>query len=108
MAFQIVRALRLDGADNPLELVYFVEAGSGERLSAQTTAAMLNRLNLQRAAIVLGYRVHGILATRKPHIHTHTRSPQSKCTQVTFIFILHTKCYVHKRKTQTTVSARKI
>ncbi|XP_027007717.2 UPF0606 protein KIAA1549 isoform X1 [Tachysurus fulvidraco] len=60
---QIVRALRLDGADNPLELVYFVEAGSGERLSAQTTAAMLNRLNLQRAAIVLGYRVHGILAT---------------------------------------------
>ncbi|KAM9467973.1 UPF0606 protein KIAA1549 [Clarias gariepinus] len=60
---QIVRASRLDGADNPLELVYFVEAGSGERLSAQTTAAMLNRLNLQRAAIVLGYRVHGILAT---------------------------------------------
>ncbi|KAI5093971.1 UPF0606 protein KIAA1549 isoform X2 [Silurus meridionalis] len=54
---QIVRALRLDGADNPLELVYFVEAGSGERLSAQTTAAMLNRLNLQRAAIVLGYPV---------------------------------------------------
>ncbi|KAI4880298.1 hypothetical protein NFI96_031724 [Prochilodus magdalenae] len=60
---QIVRASRLDGADNPLELVYFVEAGSGERLSAQTTAAMLNRLNLQRAAIVLGYRVHGLLAT---------------------------------------------
>ncbi|XP_026874412.2 UPF0606 protein KIAA1549 isoform X2 [Electrophorus electricus] len=60
---QIVRASRLDGADNPLELVYFVEAGSGERLSAQTTAAMLNRLNVQRAAIVLGYRVHGPLAT---------------------------------------------
>ncbi|XP_017554444.1 UPF0606 protein KIAA1549 isoform X2 [Pygocentrus nattereri] len=60
---QIVRASRLDGADNPLELVYFVEAGSGERLLAQTTAAMLNRLNLQRAAIVLGYRVHGLLAT---------------------------------------------
>lgn len=72
--WQIVRASRLDGADNPLELVYFVEAGSGERLSAQTTAAMLNRLNLQRAAIVLGYRVHGILATRKTHTHPHVHA----------------------------------
>lgn len=62
-----MRALRLDSADNPLELVYFVETGSGERLPAQTTAAMLNGLNLQRAAIILGYRVHGLLATRKPH-----------------------------------------
>uniref|UniRef100_A0A673NC17 UPF0606 protein KIAA1549-like n=1 Tax=Sinocyclocheilus rhinocerous TaxID=307959 RepID=A0A673NC17_9TELE len=60
---QIVRTSRLDGPDYPLELVYFVEAGSGERLPAQATAAMLNRMNLQRAAIVLGYRVHGILAT---------------------------------------------
>ncbi|XP_076861310.1 UPF0606 protein KIAA1549 isoform X2 [Brachyhypopomus gauderio] len=60
---QIVRASRLDGTDNPLELVYFVEGGSGERLLAQVTAAMLNRLNVQRAAIVLGYRVHGPLAT---------------------------------------------
>ncbi|XP_030627414.1 UPF0606 protein KIAA1549 [Chanos chanos] len=59
---QIVRVSRLDGTDNPLELVYFVEAGSGERLPAQATAAMLNRLDLQRAAIVLGYRVHGVLA----------------------------------------------
>ncbi|XP_065121841.1 UPF0606 protein KIAA1549 isoform X2 [Paramisgurnus dabryanus] len=60
---QIVQASRLDGLDFPLELVYFVEAGPGERLPAQTTAALLNRLNLQRAAIVLGYRVHGVLAT---------------------------------------------
>lgn len=62
---QIVRASRLDGPDFPLELVYFVEAGPGERLPAQTTAALLNRLNLQRAAILLGYRVHGVLATRE-------------------------------------------
>lgn len=60
---QIVRTSRLDGPDFPLELVYFVEVGPGERLPAQATAALLNRLNLQRAAIVLGYRVHGILAT---------------------------------------------
>ncbi|XP_049329214.1 UPF0606 protein KIAA1549 isoform X1 [Astyanax mexicanus] len=60
---QIVRGSRMDGADNPLELVYFVEGVTGERLPAQTTASMLNRLSLQRAAIVLGYRVHGQLAT---------------------------------------------
>ncbi|TRY64665.1 hypothetical protein DNTS_028696 [Danionella cerebrum] len=60
---QIVQASRLDGPDFPLELVYFVEVGPGDRLPAQATAAMLNRLNLQRAAIVLGYRVHGVLAT---------------------------------------------
>lgn len=66
---QIVRASRLDGPDYPLELVYFVEAGSGERLPAQATAAMLNRLNLQRAAIVLGYRVHGVLATRESKLY---------------------------------------
>uniref|UniRef100_W5KRG9 Si:dkeyp-27e10.3 n=1 Tax=Astyanax mexicanus TaxID=7994 RepID=W5KRG9_ASTMX len=60
---EIVRGSRMDGADNPLELVYFVEGVTGERLPAQTTASMLNRLSLQRAAIVLGYRVHGQLAT---------------------------------------------
>ncbi|KAI7791994.1 UPF0606 protein KIAA1549 isoform X2 [Triplophysa rosa] len=60
---QIVLTSRLDGPDYPLELVYFVEAEPGERLPAQATASLLNRLNLQRAAIALGYRVHGILAT---------------------------------------------
>ncbi|XP_041937660.1 UPF0606 protein KIAA1549 [Alosa sapidissima] len=58
---QVVRVVRLEGADHPLELVYFVEGGTGERLPAHTTAAMLNRINLQRAAIVLGYRVHGTI-----------------------------------------------
>ncbi|XP_062384571.1 UPF0606 protein KIAA1549 [Sardina pilchardus] len=58
---QVVRAVRLEGADHPLELIYFVEGGTGERLPAHTAAAMLNRINLQRAAIVLGYRVHGTI-----------------------------------------------
>ncbi|KAG5261468.1 hypothetical protein AALO_G00284570 [Alosa alosa] len=58
---QVVRVVRLEGADHPLELVYFVEGGTGERLPAHTTAAMLNRISLQRAAIVLGYRVHGTI-----------------------------------------------
>ncbi|XP_063067925.1 UPF0606 protein KIAA1549 [Engraulis encrasicolus] len=58
---QVVRAMRLEGSDHPLELVYFVEGESGERLPSHTTAALLNRINLQRAAIVLGYRVQGTL-----------------------------------------------
>ncbi|XP_046890393.1 UPF0606 protein KIAA1549 isoform X1 [Hypomesus transpacificus] len=59
---QMVRTARLVGPDQPLEMVYFVEGPSGERLPAVTTATMLNSLDVQRAAIVLGYRVQGILA----------------------------------------------
>lgn len=53
------------GADNPLEIVYFVEDPSGQRMPAVQTANLLNSLDVQRAAIVLGYRVQGILAQRK-------------------------------------------
>ncbi|KAK1887839.1 UPF0606 protein KIAA1549 [Dissostichus eleginoides] len=59
---QVVSASRLVGADHPLEIVYFVEGPSGERMPADQTAALLNSLDVQRAAIVLGYRVQGILA----------------------------------------------
>ncbi|XP_049339567.1 UPF0606 protein KIAA1549 isoform X2 [Astyanax mexicanus] len=59
---QIVQTTRLAGPDNPLDMIYFVEGPSGERLPAVTTANLLNRLDVQRAAIVLGYRVQGILA----------------------------------------------
>ncbi|KAM4572306.1 UPF0606 protein KIAA1549 isoform 6-T8 [Odontesthes bonariensis] len=59
---QVVSASRLTGADNPLELVYFVEGPSGERMPAVQTANLLNSLDVQRAAIILGYRVQGILA----------------------------------------------
>uniref|UniRef100_A0A4W5RDS5 Si:ch211-1e14.1 n=1 Tax=Hucho hucho TaxID=62062 RepID=A0A4W5RDS5_9TELE len=60
---QIVSTTRLVGAEHPLEMVYFVEGPSEERQPAITTANMLNRLDVQRAAIILGYRVEGILAT---------------------------------------------
>ncbi|XP_071199922.1 UPF0606 protein KIAA1549-like isoform X3 [Salvelinus alpinus] len=60
---QIVSTTRLVGAEHPLEMVYFVEGPSGERQPAITTANMLNRLDVQRAAIILGYRVESILAT---------------------------------------------
>ena len=75
--FQMVRTARLVGPDQPLEMVYFVEGPSGERLPAVTTATMLNSLDVQRAAIVLGYRVQGILAQRESawaYTHTHIQT----------------------------------
>ncbi|XP_068458982.1 UPF0606 protein KIAA1549 isoform X2 [Clinocottus analis] len=59
---QVVSASRLEGADHPLEIVYFVESPSGQRTPAAQAANLLNSLDVQRAAIVLGYRVQGILA----------------------------------------------
>ncbi|KAK2841988.1 hypothetical protein Q5P01_012188 [Channa striata] len=59
---QVVSATRMPGLDNPLEIVYFVEGPSGQRVPAVQTANLLNSLDVQRAAIVLGYRVQGILA----------------------------------------------
>lgn len=62
---QVVSAIRMEGTDNPLEIVYFVEGQSGERMPAVQTANLLNRLDVQRAAIILGYRVQGVLAQRQ-------------------------------------------
>lgn len=53
------------GADHPLEIVYFVEGPSGQRMPADQAANILNRMDVQRAAIILGYRVQGILAQRE-------------------------------------------
>uniref|UniRef100_A0AAV2L6A1 Uncharacterized protein n=1 Tax=Knipowitschia caucasica TaxID=637954 RepID=A0AAV2L6A1_KNICA len=58
----VVSTSRLVGADHPLEVVYFVEDPEGERIPAVEIAGLLNSLDVQRAAIVLGYRVQGILA----------------------------------------------
>ncbi|XP_044049699.1 UPF0606 protein KIAA1549 isoform X3 [Siniperca chuatsi] len=59
---QVVSTSRLVGVDHPLEIVYFVEGPSGQRMLALQAANLLNSLDVQRAAIVLGYRVQGILA----------------------------------------------
>uniref|UniRef100_A0A3Q1H7S3 Uncharacterized protein n=1 Tax=Anabas testudineus TaxID=64144 RepID=A0A3Q1H7S3_ANATE len=61
-SLQVVRVARLSGAERPLEVLYFVEGPSGERIAAEVTAATLNRVDLQRAAIVLGHRVQRPLA----------------------------------------------
>uniref|UniRef100_A0A3B5LGV4 Si:ch211-1e14.1 n=1 Tax=Xiphophorus couchianus TaxID=32473 RepID=A0A3B5LGV4_9TELE len=57
-----VAVSRLEGADNPAEMVYFVEGHNGQRMPAVQTANLLNSLDVQRAAIILGYRVQGVLA----------------------------------------------
>ncbi|XP_059582438.1 UPF0606 protein KIAA1549 homolog isoform X4 [Alligator mississippiensis] len=59
---QIVNVSRLEGADFPVELVYFVEDQDGERLSAVKCSDLINRVNIQRAAIILGYRIQGTVA----------------------------------------------
>lgn len=62
---QVVSASRLVGVDHPLEIVYFVEGPSGQRVPAAQAANLLNNMDVQRAAIILGYRVQGILAQRE-------------------------------------------
>lgn len=61
-SLQVVRVAKLSGGERPLEVLYFVEGPGGERIPAEVTAATLNRLDLQRAAIVLGHRVQRPLA----------------------------------------------
>ncbi|XP_042651161.1 UPF0606 protein KIAA1549 homolog [Tyto alba] len=59
---QIVNVSRLVGVDNPVELIYFVEDQGGERLSALKCSDLMNRVDIQRAAIILGYRIEGTVA----------------------------------------------
>lgn len=56
---------RLEGEDNPVQLIYFVENQDGERLSAARSSDLINKVDLQRAAIILGYRIQGAIAQRK-------------------------------------------
>ncbi|KAM7378643.1 hypothetical protein PAMA_013518 [Pampus argenteus] len=61
-SLQVVRVARLSGAEHPLEVLYFMEGPAGERIPAEVMAETLNRLDPQRAAIVLGHRVQRPLA----------------------------------------------
>ncbi|XP_061662280.1 UPF0606 protein KIAA1549 isoform X2 [Syngnathoides biaculeatus] len=61
-SLQVVRVARLSGPKRPLEVLYFVEGPGGARVPAEETAETLNRLDLQRAAIVLGHQVRRPLA----------------------------------------------
>ncbi|KAI5947992.1 UPF0606 protein KIAA1549 [Manis javanica] len=59
---QMVNVSRLEGDDDPVQLVYFVEDQDGERLSAVKSSDLINKIDIQRAAIILGYRIQGAVA----------------------------------------------
>ena len=63
--FQVVNVSRLEGDDNPVQLIYFVEDQDGERLSAVKSSDLINKIDIQRAAIILGYRIQGAVAQRE-------------------------------------------
>lgn len=63
--FQVARVAMLTGAERPLEVFYFVEGPGGERVPAEATAATMNSVDLQRAAIILGHRVQKPVAQRE-------------------------------------------
>ncbi|CAK6434373.1 unnamed protein product [Pipistrellus nathusii] len=59
---QVVNVSRLEGDDDPAQLIYFVEDQDGERLSAGKSSDLINKIDIQRAAIILGYRIQGAVA----------------------------------------------
>nr|XP_035110530.2 UPF0606 protein KIAA1549 homolog isoform X1 [Callithrix jacchus] len=73
---QVVNVSRLEGDDNPVQLIYFVEDQDGERLSAVRSSDLINKMDLQRAAIILGYRIQGAIA--QPVDRVKRPSPESQ------------------------------
>ncbi|NXW66118.1 K1549 protein, partial [Eurystomus gularis] len=74
---QIVNVSRLAGIDNPVELIYFVEDQDGERLSALKCSDLMNRVDIQRAAIILGYRIEGTVAQPVEKLKDSTSESQN-------------------------------
>ncbi|NXN21654.1 K1549 protein, partial [Nycticryphes semicollaris] len=74
---QIVNVSRLVGVDNPVELIYFVEDQDGERLSALKCSDLMNRVDIQRAAIILGYRIEGSVAQPVEKLKESTSESQN-------------------------------
>ncbi|XP_069759262.1 UPF0606 protein KIAA1549 isoform X2 [Narcine bancroftii] len=70
---QVVNITKISGDGSPAELIYFVEKQNGERLDANEAANLINKVDIQRAAIVLGYRIQGALA--QPVERVPTSSP---------------------------------
>ncbi|NXD68819.1 K1549 protein, partial [Eolophus roseicapillus] len=73
----IVNVSRLVGVDNPVELIYFVEDQDGERLSALKCSDLMNRVDIQRAAIILGYRIEGTVAQPVEKLKESTSESQN-------------------------------
>ncbi|XP_036037706.1 LOW QUALITY PROTEIN: UPF0606 protein KIAA1549 homolog [Onychomys torridus] len=77
---QVVNVSRLEGDDNPVQLIYFVENQDGERLSAAESSDLINKVDLQRAAIILGYRIQGAIA--QPMDRVKRPSPESQSSNL--------------------------
>ncbi|KAG8523350.1 UPF0606 protein [Galemys pyrenaicus] len=77
---QVVNVSRLEGDDNPVQLIYFVEDQDGERLSAVKSSDLINRIDIQRAAIILGYRIQGAVA--QPVDRVKRPSPESQSSNL--------------------------
>ncbi|XP_037691992.1 UPF0606 protein KIAA1549 homolog [Choloepus didactylus] len=76
---QVVNVSRLEGDDNPVQLIYFVEDQDGERLSAVKSSDLINKIDIQRAAIILGYRIQGTIAqpvdrVMRPSAESHSNN----------------------------------
>ncbi|KAM6306917.1 LOW QUALITY PROTEIN: UPF0606 protein KIAA1549-like [Podargus strigoides] len=74
---QIMNVSRLVGVDNPVELIYFVEDQDGERLNALKCSDLMNRVDIQRAAIILGYRIEGTVAQPVEKLKESTSESQN-------------------------------
>ncbi|XP_057589241.1 UPF0606 protein KIAA1549 homolog [Hippopotamus amphibius kiboko] len=74
---QVVNVSRLEGDDNPVQLIYFVEDQDGERLSAVKSSDLINKIDIQRAAIILGYRIQGAVAQPVDRVKRPSPEPQS-------------------------------
>ncbi|XP_066898157.1 UPF0606 protein KIAA1549 homolog isoform X2 [Kogia breviceps] len=77
---QVVNVSRLEGDDNPVQLIYFVEDQDGERLSAVKSSDLINKIDIQRAAIILGYRIQGAVA--QPVDRVKRPSPESRSSNL--------------------------
>ncbi|XP_069444592.1 UPF0606 protein KIAA1549 homolog isoform X2 [Ovis canadensis] len=77
---QVVNVSRLEGDDNPVQLIYFVEDQDGERLSAVKSSDLINKIDIQRAAIILGYRIQGAVA--QPVDRVKRPSPESQSSNL--------------------------
>ncbi|XP_060695537.1 UPF0606 protein KIAA1549 [Hemiscyllium ocellatum] len=75
---QVVNITKITGDGNPTELIYFVEKQNGERLGANEAANLINKVDIQRAAIVLGYRIQGALARPVEIIATSPPTDENK------------------------------
>ncbi|KAM9216328.1 UPF0606 protein KIAA1549 homolog [Dugong dugon] len=74
---QVVNVSRLEGDDHPVQLIYFVEDRDGERLSAVRSSDLINKIDVQRAAIILGYRIQGAIAQPVDRVRRPSMESQS-------------------------------